>query len=42
MNDTLEIKWYLEKLNNEARTLNRQEFDLPDSVFEKMKIVVHI
>ena len=42
MNDTLEIKWYLEKLNNEARALNRQEFDLPDSIFEKMKSRSHL
>ena len=42
MNDTLEIKWYLEKLNNEARALNRQDFDLPDSIFEKMKFRSHL
>lgn len=42
MNDSLEIKWYLEKLNNEARALNRQEFDLPDSIFEKMKSRSHL
>ena len=42
MNDSLEIKWYLEKLNNEARALNRQEFDLPDSIFWKRWNLVHI
>ena len=42
MNDTLEIKWYLEKLNNEDRTLSGLDFDVPDSIFERMKLRSHL
>ena len=30
MNDSLEIKWYLEKLNSEDTTLSGVDFDLPE------------
>ena len=42
MNDSLEIKWYLEKLNNEDRTLSGLDFDVPDSIFERMKLRSHL
>ena len=38
MNDTLEIKWYLEKLNSEDITLSGLDFDMPESIFEMMKL----
>ncbi len=37
MNDNLEIKWYLDKLNNEKINLNN-ESKVPESVFDMMKI----
>ena len=42
MNDTLEIKWYIEKLNNEDRTLSGLDFDVPESIFEMMKLRSHL
>lgn len=42
MNDTLEIKWYIEKLNNEDRTLSGLDFDVPESIFEIMKLRSHL
>ena len=42
MNDTLEIKWYLEKLNSEDTTLSGVDFDLPESIFEMMKLRSHL
>lgn len=37
MNDTLEIKWYLEKLNNEDRTFSMLDFDVAESLIERVK-----
>ena len=36
MNDNLEIKWYLDRLNNEKITVNELEY--PESIFDMMKM----